>query len=40
MHLAGLRARFLGAITKGDAEALRAVSVKVLGASGREERIL
>jgi DNA-binding MarR family transcriptional regulator len=40
VHLAGVRARFLDAITKREAEALRAVSVKVLAANGRDERLL
>ena len=40
VHLAGVRARFLDAITKREAEALRAVSVKVLAANGRGERLL
>ena len=40
VHLAGVRARFLDAITKREAEALRGVAVKVLAANGREERLL
>jgi hypothetical protein len=40
VHLAGVRARFLDAITKREAEALRAVAVKVLAANGRDERTL
>jgi len=40
VHLAGVRARFLDAITKRDAEALRAIAVKVLAANGRAERTL
>ena len=40
VHLAGVRARFLDAITKRDAEALRSIAVKVLAANGRNERPL
>ncbi len=40
VHLAGVRARFLDAITKRDAEALRAIAVKVLAANGRAEPTL
>jgi DNA-binding MarR family transcriptional regulator len=40
VHLAGVRARFLDAITKREADALRAISVKVLAANGRDERLL
>ena len=40
VHLAGVRARFLDAITRREAEALRAVAVKVLAANGRDERTL
>jgi DNA-binding MarR family transcriptional regulator len=40
VHLAGVRARFLDAIAKREAEALRAISVKVLAANGRDERLL
>jgi DNA-binding MarR family transcriptional regulator len=40
VHLAGVRARFLDAITRREAEALRAVAVKVLTANGRDERTL
>lgn len=40
VHLAGVRARFLHAITKRDAEALREIAVKVLAANGRTERLL
>jgi DNA-binding MarR family transcriptional regulator len=40
VHLAGVRARFLDAITKREAEALRAISVRVLAANGRNERLL
>lgn len=40
VHLEGVRARFLDAISNREAEALRAMSSKVLAANGREERPL
>ena len=40
VHLEGVRARFLDALTTREAESLRAVSVKVLAANGFEERML
>lgn len=40
VRLAGVRARFLGAITEREAEVLRALCAKVLSANGREERTL
>lgn len=40
VHLEGVRARFLDALTTREAETLRAVSVKVLAANGFEERML
>ncbi|HSH34400.1 MAG TPA: hypothetical protein VLB31_12315, partial [Actinomycetota bacterium] len=40
VHLEGVRARFLDALTTREAETLRAASVKVLAANGLEERML
>jgi DNA-binding MarR family transcriptional regulator len=40
VHLQGVRARFLDAITTREAEALRTMSAKVLAANEREERLL
>jgi DNA-binding MarR family transcriptional regulator len=40
VHLAGIRARFLDALTPSEARALRAAATKVLAANGRDERRL
>lgn len=40
VHLEGVRARFLVALSPAEARALRDASAKVLAANGREERLL